>query len=697
VSDPTSPSVTSNITLHDGIGFDDYLWTRSLAVNGKYVFIGAHTESGSESHIEVFDVSSSTNPVMVNNWIPSSANDLSGFRSLVTSGSYLYMVGCISNNLAILDIGSLETANVSAGQIKTDNLEVQQHAQFDQDILVHGGLNVGHNALIGGALAITGIASSTLQANNTTPSLWIQSGKAIIGTSTMAVATSTNIPSNSLLVTNGIICVDNGGGNNCASSARTAGNIYAEGSSLGGLDLAETYPTKDDTLTPGEVVMLDPENPVFVTRYSTSTTETPPAPLGIISTQPGVLLGGFKTSPEFVDEEHVSLALTGRVPTFVTDENGSIEVGDRIAVSQSIDGMGTKAVHTGYTVGVALEAFTSEEHASTTVATTSILVFVDPQYYFADTQVYVDSETGYVGIGTTTPLYDLHVDGEVAAQAFINVSTRDAKKDITYLTDEDRSDALTDIRNLKLAHYHYTDEDEDAPLRFGLIAEESPEEVLSLSGKGVDLYKLNALTLAGVQELSQKVTALERALGISLSDLDTTVESPENNSLLAVVLNGLKSLGVTITDHLVRLTKTKADMFTVGSEISPSGMQLYNDADGSPYCVRIHNGELTEVKGLCTATPLEEETTPTPTPEVTPDPVPESTPTTPQDTSDTTTTPQETTPEETLPPQAETTTPEADTPAEEPQQDVVAEEPQPSEPPQEETPVATEIQGGAEA
>ena len=99
-------------------------------------------------------------------------------------------------------------------------------------------------------------------------------------------------------------------------------------------------------------------------------------PLGIISTAPGVLLGGFKTAPEFIDEEHVSIALSGRVPVNVTDENGDIKVGDRIAVSQYIDGYGTKAVHTGYTVGVALESFTQQ--SSSSIATSSITVFKRP-------------------------------------------------------------------------------------------------------------------------------------------------------------------------------------------------------------------------------------------------------------------------------------------------------------------------------
>ena len=92
-----------------------------------------------------------------------------------------------SDNLAIVDIGALEVSNMGAGNIKTDTLEVQSKAQFDQDILVHGGLNVGHNALIGGALAITGSASSTLVASttvNTNPALTIQSGFVGLGTTT---------------------------------------------------------------------------------------------------------------------------------------------------------------------------------------------------------------------------------------------------------------------------------------------------------------------------------------------------------------------------------------------------------------------------------------------------------------------------------------------------------------------------------
>jgi hypothetical protein len=606
----------------------------SVTVSGSYAYIAGY---GSDN-MAIVDISNPTNPTLVANWDPNNTNVMETAYSVTVSGSYAYIAGGDSDNMAIVDIGSLDVANMEAGTIKTGTLAVTQTAQFDQDISVHSGANIGHNALISGSLAITGTASSTKQSNNITPSLWIQSGKMIIGTSSMAVATSTNIPHNSLLVTNGIVCVDNGGGNNCARVARTRGYVYAEGSSLTGLDLAEVYPTKDTTLSPGEIVMLDSENEVFVTRYSTTTSlregseaddeaihnAQPHAPLGIITTDPGILLGGFKTSPEYIGEETVGIALTGRVPTLVTNENGDIKVGDKIAVSQYRDGYGTKATKTGYTVGVALESATFDgavqSDSKQSIATTSIKVFVDPQYYFSDTEVYVDPNTGFVGIGTTSPQYKLHIAGEVGAQGFINVSTQDAKKDIEYLTQEDKVDALTDIRNLKIATYHYTTEEDSAPLRLGIIAEEAPENVLSIDKKGVDLYKLSALTLAGVQELSQKVTSLERALGISLSDLDPTAEGGEQNSLIAIVVNGLKGLGVEISQGYVGFKGLFTKDLTVGTEQAPSGIQLYDKKDGTPYCVRIHNDDFIETKGLCKD--ITQDTTQTVTPNPNPTPTP---------------------------------------------------------------------------
>ena len=227
----------------------------------------------------------------------------------------------------------------------------------------------------------------------------IQNTGVNIGTSTTLY--STNIPWNSLIVGDGIICLDNGG-DNCDDAARTRGTIYANNATVSGLDVAEEYPTKDTTLEAGEIVMLDQDNPVFVRKYdknpaavvskskkgkgensattteetaSPATSQRTPQAFGVVSTQPGLLLGGFN-SEKYKNEVRVPLALAGRVPLKVTMEGGPIAVGDRIAPSAKRAGAGMKSSGFGGTVGIALEPFTADSPQDEAGRGT-ILVFID--------------------------------------------------------------------------------------------------------------------------------------------------------------------------------------------------------------------------------------------------------------------------------------------------------------------------------
>src|SRR3989344_5475014 len=153
--------------------------------------------------------------------------------------------------------------------------------------------------------------------------------RAVVGTSTAAVLTSTNIPYGTLMVSDGALCVDNGAGNTCATSARTRGYIYAEGSSVSGLDIAEQYRTSDGTLEAGDLLMVDPLNPKFVAKYNASnlSSSSSPSIIGIVSTEPGLLLGGFSDDSSALLK--VPVALSGPVPVKVSLEHGSIAIGDR--------------------------------------------------------------------------------------------------------------------------------------------------------------------------------------------------------------------------------------------------------------------------------------------------------------------------------------------------------------------------------
>ena len=185
-------------------------------------------------------------------------------------------------------------------------------------------------------------SSPTSFATSTISSLMIDGTTGNVGIGTTTPGAKLNII--------GALCVDDSTPT-CANAERAEGTIYSVAALSSSLDLAESYPTRDMTLSAGEIVMLDNTNPMFVSRGLASST-TPL--IGIVSTNPGFWLGGFNDEV-FRHEKKLPIALSGRVPTKVNSEGGEINIGDRIALS-SVPGVGKKATSTDYTVGIALES-----------------------------------------------------------------------------------------------------------------------------------------------------------------------------------------------------------------------------------------------------------------------------------------------------------------------------------------------------
>ena len=340
-------------------------------------------------------------------------------------------------------------------------------------------------------------------------------------------------------------------------------------------------------------------------EVATSTGAYDTSLIGIASDPQYALKMGSGLDTDTSDD--VLVGMSGTLEVLVNDENGSISSGDYVT-SSSIAGIGMKATKSGMVVGRAYEDWNQ--------ASSTVHVVIGTHYRFGDDDLAIDGSTGHismavatstnVGIGTTTPEYKLHVIGDVAATSFVNISTGELKTDISYLNEQDDSDILDKINALQVAKYRYTVEDPQNPLRLGLIAEEAPAEVLSIEGKGVDIYKLATFTLAGVQALAENVNKLElRVAALESSVLvgggaTSTPSTGAVSTTIDAVIDYLAGLGANITEGIAYFTNLVANTLTVGSQEKPSGITLYDENTGAPYCLKIVNGSVQNISGVCT-------------------------------------------------------------------------------------------------
>lgn len=373
--------------------------------------------------------------------------------------------------------------------------------------------------------------------------------RTVVGTTTDAVLTSANIPYSSLLVTDGALCVDNGAGNTCASSARTRGYIYAEGSSLAGLDLAEQYRSTDVTLSAGDVLMVDPANPLYVSRYNrdsvSTSSEDLPAIIGVVSTEPGVLLGGYSDDSPTLFK--VPVGLSGRVPVKISLENGPIKIGDRISPAKK-PGYAAKALDNEASLGIALEAFNDN------TASSSIVVFLDKQ--IAKTNTSVVSTSPAISVASTSYSYSDDSSSDYTASS----------SGIVSIYDEDQNNAINDITT----------------------------KINGLTATTNNISSSTATLAAAIDALGKATSTLASTTANELASSTSFIQT-----IAVAVTEWLKAAGNlvvnTFSAKIAYFERVEADVVAISK-----GMELKDQATGTIYCVSIINGEWVKNVGSCT-------------------------------------------------------------------------------------------------
>ncbi|MFA5945742.1 MAG: hypothetical protein WC802_02425 [Patescibacteria group bacterium] len=145
----------------------------------------------------------------------------------------------------------------------------------------------------------------------------------------------------------------------------TAGPGYmktnAAGWNVGSYDFAEMFPS-GDALVAGDVVVFGGAEQSVAKSSSTAYDKSV---AGVVSTRPGFLAG------DYVNGSY-PIALSGRVPTNVSAENGAVAIGDPLTTSSKA-GYAMKATKAGPILGYAMEPLPSGEG--------KIVVFIRASYY----------------------------------------------------------------------------------------------------------------------------------------------------------------------------------------------------------------------------------------------------------------------------------------------------------------------------
>ena len=170
---------------------------------------------------------------------------------------------------------------------------------------------------------------------------------------------------------------------------------------INGADLAEVY-YSNAHLTPGTVLTLDPSIDAGVQRSSTPYANNM---VGVVTTRPGKVLGDSTRQGTGIP---TMVALSGRVPVYVSSENGQILPGDPLT-SSSTPGVAMKATGAGNIIGIAMTGFDGTQLQG------QVNMFIKSGYYDPAGQfVTYDATSNRLSLGQGTESVDIASDLTIA-------------------------------------------------------------------------------------------------------------------------------------------------------------------------------------------------------------------------------------------------------------------------------------------
>ena len=267
-------------------------------------------------------------------------------------------------------------------------------------------------------------------------------------------------------------------------------------STNGSYDVAEDYPTRDDTLEAGDVVSIDTNERGFVVK---SNGEYDYTAIGVYSEKPALRLS--QDDDKINGGIAVPIALAGRAPVKVSTENGEIKQGDPLTPS-SIPGVAMKAKKSGLIVGQAMEGFSG-------AGVGKVLAYIKSTSYsgsIAESFTNIDLASSSASSDILAQIVANGTDGKS------NVITDRVIAGLEIITPKITADTIF-AKNIKADHIEGLDVIQD-----NLAALNEKVSQLSTTSSASTSSTVEQRLLAQLQSASMSATVTQNSLNITTSD-----------------------------------------------------------------------------------------------------------------------------------------------------------------------------------
>ncbi|MBI3486126.1 MerR family DNA-binding transcriptional regulator [Candidatus Daviesbacteria bacterium] len=549
---PTSPQPSTNKTTNQKIN------TQPLDEIKKQLFNFTSSLEGLQKNVYDLQASSPTNPANNSQIYSSRLNSKDSFigQTIIDSNGVVYPSARTTDNHQVT-IPSLGTWDHRFAGVYLNRFDVTSGG----DLTVHGKSNLGETSFdtvnIIGNLGTDIIPASKSQLSLGSGSYFFK--QAFISTINGGVFNATNLNSTSLTLGTSDLGSSSGPVIALANLTTTpnaisnqgflylsAGALKYQGSStlttIAAADYSEDMPYLGN-LEAGDIVSISSTpNYTSTNEYDKFYVEKSPK-----SYDPKIL--GIVSSfydPKTQNQQTLPIALVGRVPVKVSNENGSIQQGD-LLTSSSIPGVAMKAKSPGQVLGKALESFSGESG--------KILVFVN------------------VGFGDPENLLSnlsLTPDGSLLIPKITSTQIQISPQ-IQFANQLENSDSTLDSSNLVAAGSLATNS-ENTQTNYIEVASKLEQIDNSLNSYSQSLTTINNKLADQSNQISQnneKINLIDQNVASNSAQLDLQNDLiSSNSSQIAQINQDVSNLKLTPPEILLATSSANLAELSVGNTTS---------------------------------------------------------------------------------------------------------------------------------